>query len=207
MTKLQAKVVSLTTSKKFKVNFCLPVFSLTKIIMWLCHVEDSSEIRYDIILVRYLITTLEINLRVSENFIEGGWKSVWKVYIIYSLHGYVLVWTYKYKLYSTKIVFHWRLNRRSILIITHLQLYQIIVYNIICKIKVGRPKNNAKLQRNINGISTGRFSSITTQIWRIFWWNTRYMKNRSSRILIERKCQTDKLKTISSTKGTKINVQ
>ena len=35
------------TNHKFKINFCLPEFRMTKIVRCYCNVYESSEIRYD----------------------------------------------------------------------------------------------------------------------------------------------------------------
>ena len=61
-----------TTSKKVNVYFCLPEFSATKIVMWKCHVDKSTNGRYDMILGRDLITALVLYLKFSDNFILGG---------------------------------------------------------------------------------------------------------------------------------------
>ena len=61
-----------TTSKNLNVDFFLPDFSATKIVMWKCHVNDSTNGRYDMILGRDLITTLGLDLKFSEKVIIGG---------------------------------------------------------------------------------------------------------------------------------------
>ena len=61
-----------TTSKKLKVYFCLPKFSVTKIAMWKCHVDKSTTSRCNMVLGKYLITALRLDLMFSENIIIGG---------------------------------------------------------------------------------------------------------------------------------------
>ena len=61
-----------TTSKKVKIDFFLLKFSVTKIVMWKCHVDESTNCRYKIILGRDLLTTLGLDLKFSENVIIGG---------------------------------------------------------------------------------------------------------------------------------------
>ena len=61
----------LTTSKKAKVDFCLPELSATKIVTWKCHVDESTNGRYDIILGRDLLTALGPYLKFSTNVISG----------------------------------------------------------------------------------------------------------------------------------------
>ena len=61
-----------TTSKKVNVDFCLPKFSATKIVVWECHVDESTNGTYDIILGRDLLIPLGLDLKFSENVIIGG---------------------------------------------------------------------------------------------------------------------------------------
>ena len=60
-----------TTSKKVNVDFCLSEFSTTEIVTWKCHVDESTNGRYDMILGRDLLTTLRPDLKFSENTIIG----------------------------------------------------------------------------------------------------------------------------------------
>ena len=60
------------TSQKVNVVFCLPEFSATKILSWKYHVHNKTDIRYDMILRRDLLTTLVLDLTFSENIIIGG---------------------------------------------------------------------------------------------------------------------------------------
>ena len=52
-----------TTSKKANVEFYLPEFSVTKIVTWKCHMDDSTKGRYDMILGRHLLTALGLDLK------------------------------------------------------------------------------------------------------------------------------------------------
>ena len=56
MTQWEIKAGNLKTNQKVKVNFCLPDFGMKKIVIWECHVDKYSEIRYDIIVGIYIIT-------------------------------------------------------------------------------------------------------------------------------------------------------
>ena len=58
-------------SKKANIYLCLPDFIATKIVMWKCHVDKSTNGRYNIILGRDLLTALEIYIKCYENFIIG----------------------------------------------------------------------------------------------------------------------------------------
>ena len=61
-----------TTSKKVNLDFCLPEFSATKIVTWECHIRESTNSRYDMILGRDLLTALVMDLKFSDNIIIGG---------------------------------------------------------------------------------------------------------------------------------------
>ena len=60
--KWHTQVVKLNTNIKFKIDFNLPGLSATKTLTWNCRMDDSSKIRYDMILCRYLLTALELNI-------------------------------------------------------------------------------------------------------------------------------------------------
>ena len=53
------------------IEFCLTEFSATKIVTWKCHVDESTNRRYDIIIGRDLLTTLGLDLKFSKNIIIG----------------------------------------------------------------------------------------------------------------------------------------
>ena len=53
------------------VEFCLIEFGATKIVTWKCHVAKSTNSRYGMILGRYLLATLGLYLKFSENIILG----------------------------------------------------------------------------------------------------------------------------------------
>ena len=40
--------------------------------MWECHVDEFAEIRYNIIICRYLKNSLLLNFRFFDHVIEGG---------------------------------------------------------------------------------------------------------------------------------------
>ena len=61
-----------TTSKKVNVDFCLLDFSATKIVMWKCPVNESTNVRYDMTLVRELLTALGTDLDFSDSVTIGG---------------------------------------------------------------------------------------------------------------------------------------
>ena len=82
MPKLKSKEVSkimwetqsgnFTTSNKVNVEFCLPEFSTKKIVTWKCHIDESTNGGYDMILGRDLLTALGMYLKFSDNIIIGG---------------------------------------------------------------------------------------------------------------------------------------
>ena len=59
------------TSKKANVDFCLPNFSANKIVLWKCHMDESTNDRYNMILGRDLFTTLGLDLQFSDNVVIG----------------------------------------------------------------------------------------------------------------------------------------
>ena len=71
MMQCNTQVGSITTNMKAKVYFTLPEPSATNIVAWNCHADDSAKVAYDIILGRYLLTALVLNLKLSEHVIES----------------------------------------------------------------------------------------------------------------------------------------
>ena len=51
-----------TTSKKMNLEFCLPELGGAKIVTWKCHISKSTNISYDMILGKYLLTALGLYL-------------------------------------------------------------------------------------------------------------------------------------------------
>ena len=62
----------LTTSKKMSIFFFLLEFSATKIISFKCHIDNCVTGRYVMILGRYLLTALVLDLTFSENIAMRG---------------------------------------------------------------------------------------------------------------------------------------
>ena len=52
------KAGNLTTNQKVKVNFCLPEFSVTKTMMWECHVDKYTKSRHAMIFGRDILREL-----------------------------------------------------------------------------------------------------------------------------------------------------
>ena len=65
---------NLTTDQKVKIDFTLPEFGATKIVVWYCYVDNSSKIRYNMILGRVILTELRLVSIFSDRVIEGGDK-------------------------------------------------------------------------------------------------------------------------------------
>ena len=61
-----------TTSKKVNIYFCLPEFSAAKIVTWKCHVYESTNDRYNIILGRDILIAPGLDLKFSQSIIIGG---------------------------------------------------------------------------------------------------------------------------------------
>ena len=60
-----------TTSKKVNIYFLLQEFSTTNIVAWKCHVEESNNSIYEIILCKDPLTSLLLQPKSSENVITG----------------------------------------------------------------------------------------------------------------------------------------
>ena len=54
----QTQTVNVTTNLNVKIDFILHEFSATKIVMWDYYLDDSSEVGYNMILDRDLLTSL-----------------------------------------------------------------------------------------------------------------------------------------------------
>ena len=54
--------INITTNLKVNIYFTLHELSATKTMTWNCHVGDSSKGRYDLILGRYLLMELRLNI-------------------------------------------------------------------------------------------------------------------------------------------------
>ena len=59
------------TNIKVKIYFTLTELSATEIVTWNCHVNDSDQGRYDIILGRDIFTALGSNLKFCDHVIEA----------------------------------------------------------------------------------------------------------------------------------------
>ena len=67
----QTQAGKITTNSKVNIDFILPELSAMKIVMQGCHVDDSVKGRYDMILGRDILTSLVLNLKLSNNVIEA----------------------------------------------------------------------------------------------------------------------------------------
>ena len=65
------KARNITTNIKFKADLTLPALSATNVEMWRCHVDAYAKFIYDMILCRYLLTELGLNLKLSEHVIKS----------------------------------------------------------------------------------------------------------------------------------------
>ena len=72
ITTWETQAGKFTTSMKVNIHFCLPEFSATKNVSWKSQVDNSTNIRYNIIVGRDLLTALELYLKSSENIIIIG---------------------------------------------------------------------------------------------------------------------------------------
>ena len=80
---------NITTNLKVKIYLTLPEFILMKIVTWECHVDESGKSRYYMILGRYILTALGLNIKLSDHVIEaddgplkGSTTPMVKLYVI-----------------------------------------------------------------------------------------------------------------------------
>ena len=66
---MQAGII--TTNIRVKIHFTLPEHSAMKTVTWNCHVNDSAKDTCDMILGRYILTALGINIKLSGHIIES----------------------------------------------------------------------------------------------------------------------------------------
>ena len=71
MTQWHTQAGNITTNLKVKLYFTLPAFRGINVVTCICHVNESTKGRYEMILVRDLLTQLGSNLYLSEKFIEA----------------------------------------------------------------------------------------------------------------------------------------
>ena len=64
---------NVTTHLKGKIYLIRPELIVTKIMTWNCRVDASARGRYDIILVRYILTALVVNIKLSEHVIKADY--------------------------------------------------------------------------------------------------------------------------------------
>ena len=61
----------ITTNIEVIVDFTLPALNATNTVTWKYHVYDSNKGRWDMILGKYLLTELGLNLKLSEQVIKA----------------------------------------------------------------------------------------------------------------------------------------
>ena len=69
--------------------FTLPALSAMNVMTWKCHVDNSTKGRYDMMLGKYVLTELGLNIKLSDNVIEaddGTFKGI--TIIIFDLGTY-----------------------------------------------------------------------------------------------------------------------
>ena len=71
-TMWQTQGRNFTTNDMAPVDFYLLVLSATKTVAWKCHLADSIESRYDIILGRDLLNALVLDLKFPKYFTGSG---------------------------------------------------------------------------------------------------------------------------------------
>ena len=64
---------SIATNLKVKIYFILPELSAAKSVMWTCHVYESAKGSYDMILGRYLLKYLGLNIKLSDHVTKSDY--------------------------------------------------------------------------------------------------------------------------------------
>ena len=65
ITTWETQAGNFTTSQKVNVDFYLPEFITTKIVLWKCNVDKKNNSRFDMILGRDLLTALVLDIKFS----------------------------------------------------------------------------------------------------------------------------------------------
>ena len=65
------KAGNITTNINVEVEFTLPEPRAMNVVTWKCPVNDSTEVRYDIILGRDILTELGLNLKFFDHVIKA----------------------------------------------------------------------------------------------------------------------------------------
>ena len=86
----QTQTVNVTTNLNVKIDFILHEFSATKIVMWDYYLDDSSEVGYNMILDRDLLTSLWLIIKVPNLSLKQVME-IWKIHITNDLFGYILI--------------------------------------------------------------------------------------------------------------------
>ena len=66
----QTQAGNIITNLKVKIDITLPTLSTMNVVTWKCHMGDSSNGRYNMILGRDLLTELGLNLKISNHSIK-----------------------------------------------------------------------------------------------------------------------------------------
>ena len=64
---------NITANIKVAVGFTLPGLSSAYVVTWNCHVDESTKGRYDMITRRDILTSLGLNLTLSDHAIESDY--------------------------------------------------------------------------------------------------------------------------------------
>ena len=73
-------------------EFTLPTLSVTNVVIWKCHLDDSAKGRYDMILGQDLFTELGLSLKFSDHIIEAddgllkGIQHPWLIWVRMTLN-------------------------------------------------------------------------------------------------------------------------
>ena len=76
-TTWKTQAINFTTTEKVNVNFYLSWFGATKILMCKFHINDSAEVKHNMIPGRYLLASLGLDVNFSKHAIVGGVGPYW----------------------------------------------------------------------------------------------------------------------------------
>ena len=68
---MATQVGNMTNNLKVEIDWTIPEFSTTKIFIWDFLADDFAKERYDMVLGKYILIELLLNIKVSGDFIKA----------------------------------------------------------------------------------------------------------------------------------------
>ena len=123
-----------TTNIQVNIYLTLPALSATNFVTWKCHADDSAKGRYDMILGRYILTELGLNIKFFDHVIEADDGT-----FIGSTTPMFDLGTYEFKILNTGKITPKELFTNAYVeefyVSEHLRTATKLLSNIICKIQ------------------------------------------------------------------------